>query len=305
MHRTPPLPPGETGLVLLLRLLSRLPLPLLYGLADLAWLLVWKLGRWKRALTLDNLRSSFPHRDERELARIASAAWRNALDVLFETLHGRHMRADALRARVQFENPGQMNELLERHGRVLAVAAHQGNWEWLEMASSLVMPAPLVTLYKPLNHPGAERFLNDIRERFGGRMVPARHALRELLPFTRRGGIVALLADQGPQPGEEKYWTDFLGRETAFYPGVEKLARRLRMPLLFTRVTRRGRGHYQVRFELLAEYPEQLAPGECMARYVRAVEAQVREHPEDWLWMYKRWKYRREPTSISLSSKRA
>lgn len=296
MPGQPPEKLTERTLVLLIRSLVWLPLPLLYLLADLFYLLLYRLLRLKRKLTLDNLQRAFPDLPAAQRNRIAAQSWRNALHVLFETIHAQRMPESELRRRVQFDNPELLDRMLDQHGKVLAAAAHQGNWEWLEMASSLCMSAPLATLYKPLNHPGIEKMLNGTRERFGGTMISAQRALPRLVRFTRQRSIVAVLADQGPQPHEDKYWATFLNQDTAFYPGIEKLARMLDMPLLFTHVTRTKRGHYRVRFECLGEPPWQLPEGELMERYIRAVEQQIIGNPEDWLWMYKRWKYTKDTT---------
>ncbi len=285
--------PGERALVLLIRGMAWLPLPLLYGIADVLFLLLYYVFRQERRLTTGNLQRAFPAMPAQQRERIAAKSWRNALHVLFETIHARRMPETELRRRVQFDNPELLDRLLDKHGKVLAVAAHQGNWEWLEMASSLCMSAPLATLYKPLNHPGIETMLNRTRERFGGQMISARHALPRLVRFTHARSIVAVLADQGPQPHEEKYWATFLNQDTAFYPGIEKLARLLDMPLVFTHVSRVRRGYYRVRFERLGEPPWSLPEGGLMERYIQTIEQQVIEHPEDWLWMYKRWKYRK------------
>jgi len=287
---------SERALVLLIRVMAWLPLPLLYFKADALYLLLYYVFRLERRLVSDNLQHAFPDMPQQERKCIAAKSYRNALHVLFETIHAQRISETALRRRVQFDNPELLDALLDRHGKVLAVAAHQGNWEWLEMASSLCMSAPLATLYKPLNHPGIEAMLNQTRERFGGRMIAAQRALSGLVRFTRQRSIVAVLADQGPQPHEEKFWARFLNQDTAFYPGIEKLARRLEMPVLFTQVTRVKRGYYRVRFELLEETPWSIPEGELMEGYIRAVEQQVLDHPEDWLWVYKRWKYQKPET---------
>ncbi len=291
--------PGERALVLLVRSMAWLPLPFLYFTADIVFLLLYYVFHLERKLTTDNLQRAFPDKPLHQRKRIAATSYRNALHVLFETIHGQHMSESDLRQRVQFDNPELIEQLLDQHGKVLAVAAHQGNWEWLEMASSLYMSAPLATLYKPLNHPGIEKMLTQTRERFGGQMISAQRALPRLVRFTRERSIVAVLADQGPQPHEEKYWATFLNQDTAFYPGIEKLARLLEMPLVFTHVTRIKRGYYRVHFERLGEPPWSTTEGELMENYIHAVEQQVTDHPEDWLWVYKRWKYRKPEPHLS------
>ena len=118
-----------------------------------------------------------------------------------------------------------------------------------------------------------------------------------LARFARGGGVVAVLADQGPRPDEEQYWSRFLGLETAFFPGLGKLTRLLRAPLVFVHMQRLRRGHYRLRLEHIGSGAE-TGDAALMECYIRRVEAQVRAAPADWLWVYKRWKYR--PTTPAL-----
>ncbi|VAW78920.1 hypothetical protein MNBD_GAMMA15-1816, partial [hydrothermal vent metagenome] len=280
--------PGERAIVLLIRILAWLPLPLLYVIADTLYLLLYYVLRTERKLVDDNLQHAFPDMPLPERKQLATKTYRNALHVLFETIHARRISEKELRRRVQFDNLKLVEQLLKQHGKVLVVAAHQGNWEWLNLASSLCLPAPLATLYKPLGHPAIEALLNQNRSRFGGRMIAAQSALSQLVRFTREPGIIAVVADQGPQPHEEKTWATFLNQDTAFYPGIEKLARVLEMPILFTRVTRLRRGYYRVNVNLLGEPPWPAQEGSVMEAYIHAVEQQILDHPADWLWVYKR-----------------
>jgi len=279
--------------VTLVRLLAHLPLPLLYLLADGLFTLLYDIARYQRQLVLDNLRASFPGRSDAAVRRLARSAYRNALHVLFETIAALHMDRDQLLRRVSIENPEELEQYLRRGRSVLAVAAHHGNWEWLQLACAARFDHPIDALYKPIDHAGLDALLRRLRSRFGTRLVPVGEVLKALLQ--RRGGarIIALVADQGPRPDEDKVWHSFLGRDTAFFAGTERIARIARAPLVFVHMQRLARGRYRIRFETLAASPSELPEGELMARYVRTVEQQVLASPQDWLWVYKRWKYGR------------
>ena len=277
----------------LLRLLARLPLPVLYFIADTIFVLAFYLLRFQRKLVEDNLRSAFPDYPPATIRRIATGSYRNTVHMLFESIKGGAITTDDLARRVELENPELIDALLERHRTVVTVAAHHGNWEWLQLACSAQLSVPLAALYKSLNHPGIDIPLQESRSRFGSLLIESKNALPELARFARQPGVIALVADQGPRPDEEKYWATFLGRETAFYPGPEKLARMLKAPLVFVHMQRLRRGYYRIRFELLMEPPCHQPRGALMDSYIRAVEKQVLEAPQDWVWMYKRWKYRR------------
>jgi KDO2-lipid IV(A) lauroyltransferase len=101
-----------------------------------------------------------------------------------------------------------------------------------------------------------------------------------------------MVADQTPIAEDEKYWTQFLGRETAFYVGADTIARIVKGPVLFVAMQREGRGRYRVQVTPLAAPPYE--PGSkhtVVERYVRLLEAEILQSPADWLWIHRKWKY--------------
>lgn len=283
----------EQWLAVMIRILARLPLPVLYLIADTLFLTAFYLLRFQRELVESNLRIAFPEHSPGMIRRLAAGSYRNTVHMLFESIKGGTISAEELTRRVELENPELIYHLLEQHRTVVTVAAHHGNWEWMQLACSSRLSIPLAALYKPLNHPGIDIPLQELRSRFGSLLIEAKSALPELIGFARQPGIIALVADQGPRPDEEKYWANFLGQDTAFYPGPEKLARLLKAPLVFVHTQRLRRGYYRIKFETLLEPPYRQDPGTIMDAYIKAVEKQVLKAPQDWVWMYKRWKYQR------------
>jgi KDO2-lipid IV(A) lauroyltransferase len=278
---------------LLIGTLSRLPLPVLYGVSYLLYLLLFHLFRFQRRLLIGNLGRVFPDKKPAEIRRLAAASYRNALDFLFETVKAWRFDEHDFQRRVEIENPQLLTGLLQQHKVVVALTSHCGNWEWLQLACSAQLDSPIAAVYKPLNHRGIDALLLDLRTRFGSTLIDSKNVLPELVKFARKGGIIALNADQSPRPEDEKQWANFLGIETAFFTGPEKLARLFRAPVVYVHMRRLRRGRFLIRFETLAEPPYQVVEGDVMRPYVRAVEAQIRSAPQDWFWLYKRWKYKK------------
>lgn len=278
---------------LLIGALSRLPLPLLYGLSDLLFLLLFHLLRFQRRLLIDNLNRAFPEKKAGEIRRLAAASYRNALDFLFESIKAWRFDKRDLQYRVEIDNPQLLRALLQEHKVVLALTSHCGNWEWLQLACSAQLGMPIAMVYNPLNHRGVDALLLELRARFGSRALDSNNALPELVKFARQGGVIALNADQSPRPEDDKYWAEFLGIDTAFFIGPEKLARLFKAPVVYVHLQRLRRGFFRIRFDLLARPPYRSEEGEIMQPYVKAVEAQIRSAPQDWFWLYKRWKYKK------------
>ena len=279
--------------VVLIRFLARLPLPFLYILADILFVLFFHLIRFQRELVVENLARAFPGQSPGATRRLAARSYRNAIHILFETIKCLTFSDHDLAQRVEIENAELIDSLLLQHRTILAAASHHCNWEWLQLACSARLRVPLAALYKSLNHGGIDTLLLQMRSRYGSKLIEAKSALPALVHFARQPGIIAVVADQGPRPDEEKYWSRFLGRDTAFFPGLEKLARLLKAPVVFVHMKRVRRGHYRIRFEVITEPPYRRQSGAIMEPYIRTVENQVIEAPQDWFWAYKRWKYKK------------
>jgi KDO2-lipid IV(A) lauroyltransferase len=277
----------------LLKLLSRLPLGALYAFTTLVYLAVYHVLRFRRGVVLKNLRNSFPEMSERDLAHLCKASYQHLGQVLAEAIKGLTIGEGELRRRVRFANPEILREFTGSGQSVILLTTHQCNWEWLLLAACVELPLPVDAVYKPLHNRPIDQLMLEARSRFGGRPIPVQQFLTEVMQ--RRGGPrgFALVADQTPLRREEKYWTRFLNQDTAFYVGPQKIAQLTRSPVLFIRMERLRRGHYEVHLKVLARPPYAGDGYEIVEAYAREAERQILEHPADWLWLYRKWKYKK------------
>jgi Kdo2-lipid IVA lauroyltransferase/acyltransferase len=271
------------------RLLSRLPLGLLYGFAaGIGWL-AFRVVRYRAALVREGLVRAFPEFDAARLRAVMRDYYRGYAQMLVELIKSAAFAPEEIRRRVRIINLEAPRARLAQGQPVLLVAAHQCNWEWMLLALSLELGYPLDAAYKPLVNPWAEREMKLLRSRFGSRLVPAKQLLADII---RQHGVVravAMVADQEPTTSEHKYWTRFLNRDTAFYMGPEEIARVTRFPVFFIAMRRTARGYYEIACQPL----EPVAGGSLTERYARLVEEQIRAAPADWPWSHKRWKLKK------------
>jgi KDO2-lipid IV(A) lauroyltransferase len=275
------------------RFLARWPWPALYALASfLAFLAYYVVGH-RRTIIRGNLDIAFPELSVAERKRIMRAYYRGFADVMVEIAKTPRLTPAYIRDRVSILNLDAVREPLMQGRPVLIVAAHQCNWEWMLHALALNLGFPIDATYKPLRNPWAEKFMLQLRSRFGSRMVAAPILLGDVLTRLKVVRAVCMVADQEPMTSEYKHWTRFLNRDSAFYMGAEHIAKATRYEAFFLRMWRESRGHYAMEFVPLAGPNETLPAGEFTERYARLVEAQIREHPADWPWSHKRWKLKR------------
>jgi Kdo2-lipid IVA lauroyltransferase/acyltransferase len=275
------------------RLVSHLPFPVLYGLADLLGWLAFRVFPYRDAVVRENLSRAFPDLDAAGIRRIRRHYYAGFADMLVEVIKSATLPAAEFRRRVRILDIEQPRALLAQGQSVLLAAAHQCNWEWMLLALSLELGFPLDAAYKPLVDSWAEREMKKVRSRFGSRLIPAKELLADIIRRGKVARAVAMVADQEPTTSERKHWTRFLNRDTAFYMGPEEIARVTRFPVFFIGMKRLARGLYEMRFVPLSRPGESLPPGELTERYVRLVEQQIRDAPPDWPWSHKRWKLRK------------
>lgn len=278
--------------VRLIRILSRLPLPALYLISDATHVILYDVIRFQRSLVTRNLAKAFPGQDKKTLARIARRSYRNAIYSVFETIHTLRMDKSEILHRVKINNQALLEETLSAGQSVIALTAHYGNWEWLLPAVATSLPYPVDGLYKPLRNPALTGLMVEVRSRFGSHPIPTTHASREIIKRRHIPRLLGLVADLAPAEDEEKYWTTFLDQETAFYTGPAKIAELMNAPVVFIAMRRLRRGRYEITFEPLATPPYTNTEEQVLDAFVRRLEQQIIDSPEDWLWAYPRWKNR-------------
>ncbi len=277
----------------MIKFLSRLPMRALYGLSTFLYWLAFYVVRHRHQVINDQLEKVFPGSSDAERRVIHKQFLRNFCDVMVEVLKSVTMTAEDLCARVQILNVSVARQYLDAGQSLMFVTSHLGNWEWLLHGVTLQLGYPVDAAYKPLHDPWAERLMLQVRSRFGARLVPAKDLLTD---FLRRRGIVravAMNADQAPVSTDKRYWTRFLGQDTAFYIGAEQIARATRLPIMYVGVRRIRRGFYQVELKPLWDGREITEPNALTERYARACEIDVLKSPADWLWSYRRWRLKK------------
>lgn len=276
-----------------LNLLSRLPLSLLYALTDCLYLFLYHVWRFRRQLSLSNLRNSFPDKSATELDLIARQAYRNACNVIAEVLKGAVIGEQELRERVRIVNAEALTRFTRAGQTVILLASHHCNWEWLLLAGCLEPGVRVDAVYKPLRVATMDRFFLEMRSRFGGNPISIKGFQAAILRHRGTARVLALAADQTPPWNEKKRWSRFLNQDTAFFVGADRIARIMRAPVFFAGMRRLRRGYYETRLQLLAEPPYDGEDAGIIERYARAAESHIVRYPADWLWMYRKWKYKK------------
>jgi Kdo2-lipid IVA lauroyltransferase/acyltransferase len=278
------------------RLLSRLPFGVLYLIADLLFLVLYRVIRYRRGVVEDNLRHAFPAREAREIRQLGKAYYRHLSQVVVEILKMLTISEQEIRKRIELEHADIVQNYIRGGSSVLILASHLCNWEWIASALRLHAGCEAAGVYKPLSNPLFDRLMIDVRNRFGNTpLIPKETAVRDILRMHKKPILFGLVADQSPAAPDAKYWTTFLGRETAFFVGPSLLTQLTGMPTVYADMQRIGKGRYRITMSKLSEPPYEKDNNEVLDLYIRRLEQSIRESPADWLWSHRRWKHERGP----------
>ena len=278
------------------RILSWLPLPLLYVLAWPGYLLLYYVAGYRKVVVQQNLSHAFPDKSETEITDLAKKFYLQLVQVAFEILKTRRMSAADIQRRVHVVNPELLREYSSDFQEpVIMLSIHQGNWEWMLHGVKLALDIPIDPVYKPLHNKKMDKLIFEIRSQFGSRPITMTSAPRDILRHRHEFRLFVLVADQAPIESERSHWVSFMNRYAAFYQGGESIAKMTGYPVLFAQCRRRSRGYYEVEFKEVARPPHDRESHHIVEQYVRLAEQAIRSEPQSWLWSNRRWKRQPPP----------
>jgi KDO2-lipid IV(A) lauroyltransferase len=289
-----------------LNLLARLSLSTLHTVSGVIYGLLYYVVRYRRSVVHDNLLNAFPALNATQRELIGKNFYRHLSRVLVEVVKSSTMPAEEFQQRIHFKNPEVLLNILANKQSVLLLINHQGNWEWLIHAVTLLLPCPLEAIYKPLHNPVAEAWMKTLRTRFGSRLISFRSAGKQLLKSRGQLRVFALAGDQVPSKVDLQYWRPFLGNDAAFFFSTQKLAEATQYPVIYARMLNDEKiGHYSVEFIEIGLPPYEKNGSGLIERYIDESEQSIRLQPESWLWSNRKWKrYRPGPKSVLATNSR-
>ena len=183
-----------------------------------------------------------------------------------------------------------------RRGKgVLFLTGHLSAWELAPFAQALY-GYPLHFLVRPIANRRVDALINGYRCRSGNQPIEKNRAARAILKILADGGTVGVLADHNTDI-EESVFVDFFGVSASTTSGLARIALRTDAAvvpgfLFWDQVRRKYCLQFQPIAELARTGNEEADVVENTARFTRVIEDFVRAHPDQWLWVHRRWKTR-------------
>ncbi|MDP3602820.1 MAG: lipid A biosynthesis lauroyl acyltransferase [Bosea sp. (in: a-proteobacteria)] len=255
-------------------------------------------------VALANIRAAFPGMAEPEVRRIARGAWENLGRTAAEYAHLKtlfdydYLHPDAP-SRVEVEGIEHFIALKDDAKPGLIFSAHLANWE-LPAICAQAYDLDTTAVFRAPNDPAIAAVVHEIRSgAMGGLAAAKQGAAFAMQGVLERDGHLGMLIDQHFTRGVV---VPFMGRPALTNPILGKFARRFECPVHGVRVIRLPNQRFRLQLTPPLDLPRD-AQGEidvqgAMAMMTAVVEGWVREHPEQWLWMHRRWR----PNMISAAA---
>jgi KDO2-lipid IV(A) lauroyltransferase len=172
------------------------------------------------------------------------------------------------------------------------VTGHVGNWEVLGYAFEFFLQ-PLNSIAKHLKNPFADRYLTQLREQGRQKIIFTENASRKIIRVLRDNKPLGILVDQNAR--ENNIFVDFFGKKAATTRSVATIALKTGSPIIIGFLRRTDRKY---RFKVTLSEPIEVERSgnleqdilNITQRYTSLIESRIREYPQEWLWMHRRWK---------------
>ncbi len=256
----------------------------------------------RRQVVLDNLAHAFPDRDVLSLWDLAERIYANLGVNLLAFFALARLTPARIRSRVRLEDTEYLDGLRAAGEGALLMTGHFGHWELLGAALS-AYAYPTKYLVRTQSNPWADRLQNKIRDRAGLGVIRADASVRQLVRHVRSGGFVGVLPDANA--GDDGIFVDFLGRLASTPRGLAYFAYKLKCPIIPVFLVRQADGTHVARFHdpihVDPAWDVEEAVLELTRTYTDVLAGMVREHPDHYFWIHRRWKTQPRNTSTETA----
>ncbi len=253
----------------------------------------YRLDRRHREIAKRNLAFAYGEAlSPAERSHVARQVFRHLVGFACEVLELLLAPFSHIRKKVVVVGAELLQEALAQGKGAITITGHAGNWEYAVFGYGLNYGNLAVVGREP-DQPWLRPLVRRLRTRGGNWWISKRQALKEILAHLQQNHIVGIVMDQNTA-SEEGLLVDFFGKPARTTPVAAILARRRGIPVFPTFFRRLPDGRHLVL--ILPPIPLQKTSDvqADIAAHLReqslAMEAWVRRHPDQWLWLHRRWK---------------
>ena len=272
--------------------IARIPPEHVARIGTLLGRVVYFLDGPHRRIVRRNLKFTHPDWTHDKVKKISRCVFQHLSITMLEFFQLAALSEEDVLRRVRVEGLENWTRALQSKNGLIIISAHLGNWELGLQYTCCFLQKPILGVAKKIRFKPLNRWVHQLRTRFGIRIIYKKGALPEMRQALRRGDILALLVDQSRR--SEGVEVHFFGRKVTATPAAAFLAIRCKSPIVPIFCIREA----DSRLTIHVEPPLELKRTNDLRSDVQsntqiitdAVEKAVRKYPDQWFWIHKRWK---------------
>ena len=269
-----------------------IPRRIKYFLGGLLGVFVFDVIRFRRKIVMNNLEIAYPEKSPKERASIGRGSYKNLGRGLFEYSNLSFLNKDWVNQNYHIEGLQHFAAASAKDKGVLFLGLHIGNGD-LSMAALAVSGFNIFVISKHFKSEWLNKLWFGVREEKGLKFIPEEKSSFQILKALKQKGTVVFVLDQfmGPPIGVE---TEFFGRKTGTAAGLALFSLKTGVPVLPGYTYRKRDGRMTIIFETPISPISTGNLDQDIAKltqiYTNKIEEFVRRHPDQWMWLHRRWK---------------
>jgi KDO2-lipid IV(A) lauroyltransferase len=247
--------------------------------------------RHHRRDAAEALQRSLPEKTDVERKRLLNQVYRNLGMNAAEEMRMPTVTTAYLQDYVTWDNETPLREVLAAGKGALALTAHVGNFDLLcTIAPKFNYPTTIIT--KVIKNQAINDWWMAARSRFGLKFLPAHNSYRQCLGALRKNEIVAFILDQN-MINTEGIFVNFFGKPACTSPGLAYMSAQSGAAVVPVFMIRLENGRHRVKVMPPIPPPPDRKPetiSHYTQLYTKIIEDVIREYPDQWIWVHRRWR---------------
>lgn len=258
----------------------------------------WFIGscvRYRRKEVTAVLHDCFPEKSEKEIKDIISGMYRHFGANIAEWSMLNSVDLPFVRENIEIENEHLFYDTLAAGNGVIVLTAHTGNFIFLCITAGL-LKIPLHVITKRIRPEWLNRRWDAVFNKLNVKTLPRRNSYRDCRKVLKNKEALGFILDQNMKR-REGIFVDFFGKPACTSPGLAFLSANCKSPVLPVFAFRKNNGKHKIVVMQPLDPPPDRKPETLLAatqHYTAIIEDFIREHPEQWIWIHRRWRTRPE-----------
>lgn len=259
--------------------------------------------RYHRKDALENCARALPEKSPKEIKRIINTMYTYLGINVIESIRLANYNASYGEKYFTVTGWEHYQNEIEKGNGIISLMAHVGNWELIGLLALLKNEKNGAIIVKPIKPPALNDYLVGVRKKIGATVIPRDNAFRPALKLLRKNQCVGFILDQNVIESEGIF-VDFFGREACTTPGCALLAKKSGAAVLPFWDIRKDSRHHEIRIgEPIAapNWDDEDSVHDFTQTCTKVIEDFIREYPEQWIWIHRRWKTQRSSAMPEVS----